>query len=63
MARNKQMIELSNRELATVLAALRLFQSEADYDSEAVYGMEQFREVEPLSNDEIDVLCRRLNCA
>lgn len=56
-------IQLNNRELATVLAALRLFQSEADYDSDAVYSMEQLSEHEPLGNDEIEELCRRLNRA
>ena len=56
-------IQLTNRELATVLAALRLFQSEADYDSDAVYSMQQFGDYEPLGNDEIEQLCRRLNRA
>ena len=56
-------IQLNNRELATVLAALRLFQSEADYDGDAVYSMERLSEHEPLGNDEIEELCRRLNCA
>lgn len=37
-------IQLNNRELATVLAALRLFQSEADYDGDAVYSMVQLSE-------------------
>ncbi len=53
-------IDLSKREIATVRAALRIFQNEADYDSNEVYGMSDFTEDEPLGNDEIDELCRRL---
>lgn len=46
------------REVATVLAALRLFQRGA-----ALSGaeMEHFAEAEPLTNEEIDALCERIN--
>jgi hypothetical protein len=47
--------ELNERELATVLAALRIFQRDPDPT------MEHFDEVEPLSADEIDELCEELN--
>jgi len=43
------------REIATILAALRMFQSNPDPD------MTHFEECEPLSDDEIDDLCSRIN--
>ena len=52
--------ELSPRELATVLAALRYWQTELrepDFDPSGPH----FTEHEPLSSDEIDALCERLN--
>jgi hypothetical protein len=48
---------LSDRELATVLAALRL----AQQDRAGLESMPHFEDVEPLSNEEIDELCERLN--
>lgn len=56
----KQHVELTNRELATVLAALRYWQ----------LGMEEFggpplvshfEEHAPLFYEEVDILCERLN--
>jgi hypothetical protein len=52
--------DLSDRELATVLAALRFWQDEMDGD-ENCYP-EHFAEVTRLSHQEIDALCERLNC-
>lgn len=46
----------NHRELATILAALRLFQEQRP-------NTEHFEEVEPLNNDEIDTLCERLNAS
>ena len=51
------MNDLTNRELAQVLAALRFWQ-EADVDGS---GMSHFEDDEPLSLDEIDFLCEKLN--
>lgn len=51
---------LNDRELATVLAALRLFQ-EQDADDRA--DSEYFADVKPLTDDQIDALCERLNLA
>jgi hypothetical protein len=56
----KYIIKIDNRELAAVLAGLRLFQSRVPnvwIDEIATVG----RTVEPLSSAEIDDLCARLN--
>ena len=54
---------LSDRELATVLAALRYWQQDlADNEEEGPICQEHFEEVTPLSVAEIDELCERLNC-
>lgn len=56
-------MKVSERELATILAALRLFQS--NYDSENSEYQEifslHFEDYTPLTNQEIDSLCERLN--
>jgi hypothetical protein len=53
------MTNLTPRELATVLAALRALQS---LPIEArLLSPEHFAEHEPLSESEIDALCERLN--
>lgn len=49
----------NKKELATVLAALRLFQ---EYEAVPDNQMDHFKEVDPLSDSEIDELCERLNC-
>ena len=56
-------IELSEREVAQVLAALRNWQLDALNEDlvEAFAG--HFEEHEPLTDDEIDGLCERLNFA
>ena len=53
-------MKLSDRELATVLAALRYWQDEmAPYEDGST--SEHFQEVTPLTTKEIDDLCERLN--
>lgn len=52
-------MQLSDRELATVLASLRYWQDEmARYDQST---LEHFQDVTPLTVAEIDELCERLN--
>jgi hypothetical protein len=54
-------VDLSARELATVLAALRYWQDERmPHHGEAAYP-ELFEDAEPLDACEIDDLCVRLN--
>lgn len=61
-------MKLNDRELATVLAALRNLQEDigqyTDKDGWTVEDAfaDHFTEHEPLSLDEIDDLCERLNC-
>ena len=55
-------IELSPRELATVLFSLRLFQSECERAGGEIIDPDGFfAEEDPLSPDEIDSLCAALN--
>jgi hypothetical protein len=51
---------MTNRELATILAALRHFQA-SSRDVPALSDGDHFHEFTPLSADEIDDLCERLN--
>lgn len=51
---------LTDTELATVLAALRYWQQDTPMD---LSDYEHFDECDPLDSDEIDELCERLNCA
>lgn len=51
-------MELTDKELATVLAALRYFQNNGRF---ARYKSEHFAEHRPLADSEIDGLCERLN--
>lgn len=55
------MIELSDRETATVLAALRYWQGECGPESAEAADIVHFDECDPLTLDEIDWLCERLN--
>lgn len=56
-------MKISNRELATVLAALRLWQAGLPLDFEGDAGRTgHFEEHAPLTPDEIDKLCERINC-
>ena len=59
------MARLTDRELATVLAALRFWQEEM-LDDGGAYGArdrspEHFHDVEPLERAEVDALCEELN--
>ena len=55
---------LTDRKLATVLAALRYWQQNlADHEGESPLVAEHFDAVNtPLTVAEIDALCERLNC-
>jgi hypothetical protein len=55
------MRDLSARELATVLAALRFWQDEMSPHPGGCYP-EHFEGTTPLDSLEIDDLCQRLNC-
>jgi len=50
-------MQLTDRELSTILAALRKFQASPSVDSG------HFRSHRPLTANQIDELCERLNCA
>lgn len=50
-------MKITERELATVLAALRKFQESPATDTE------HFKDVRPLTANQIDELCERLNCS
>ena len=54
---------LSERELATVLAALRFWQRAVPEKDAKAYSPLHFASCRPLSNSEIDWLCERLNTA
>jgi hypothetical protein len=51
---------LTSRELATVLAALRHWQQDLAQNQRPI--SEHFADETPLSVEEIDDLCERLNC-
>ncbi len=56
--------ELDHRETSTVLAALRHYQAHMDTASQDVRNVaSDDGAVEPLSEDEIDELCERINCS
>lgn len=54
---------VSDRELATVLAALRCFQDDLREAGEVLASMDHFQKHTPLTAAEIDALCDRLNTA
>lgn len=54
-------IELDEKEIATILAALRLFQTEAIKTDIAQAFPDHFAEISPLSVEEIDYLCGCIN--
>jgi hypothetical protein len=56
-------IELSDREVANILAALRNWQTDSLNEDLAEAFSGHFEDHEPLSDDEIDALCERLNFA
>jgi hypothetical protein len=53
-------VRLADRELATVLAALRYWQQDLAENDGPI--CEHFDEHTPLTVEEIDDLCERLNC-
>lgn len=55
------MSPFSDRELATILAALRYWQQDLAANSDGPIS-EHFAETTPLTVAEIDNLCERLNC-
>jgi predicted transcriptional regulator len=56
-------VELSDRDIAQLLAALRNWQTDALNEDLADAFAGHFEDHEPLSDDEIDALCERLNFA
>jgi len=56
-------VQLSDRDLAQLLAALRNWQIDALNEDLADAFVDHFEEHEPLTDDEIDALCERLNFA
>lgn len=52
---------MNTRELATVLAALRLYQSHATVPTNIHMIASDGDQLDPLSDEEIDVLCQSLN--
>jgi len=54
--------ELNDQELATVLAALRLFQQHRDEAVGCVHFCATKDSPQPLTDEQIDELCERLNC-
>lgn len=52
---------LTDRELATVLAALRQWQMDFEANPDEMADSVHFEDHEPLTSVEIDVLCERLN--
>jgi hypothetical protein len=56
-------VELSSREVAQLLAALRNWQTDALNEDLGDAFAGHFEEHPPLTDDEIDALCERLNFA
>jgi len=52
---------MTKRELATVLAALRYWQQDLEASDAPPISEEFFADCEPLTSEEIDELCERLN--
>ena len=52
---------MTNKELATVLAALRYWQQDLEANDAPPISEEFFADCEPLTSEEIDELCERLN--
>lgn len=53
---------LTDREIGTILAALRYWQQDLEANDDPPIS-EHFEDVRPLTADEVDDLCERLNCA
>jgi len=59
----KMQVKLSDREIATLLASLRNWQTDGLNEDLADAFCGHFEEHQPLSDDEIDELCEKLNFA
>lgn len=59
MSKSPQFHNLTNRQAATILAALRYFQ--ANVDDIKDLELSHFDEVTPLESEEIDELCESIN--
>lgn len=57
------MLRLDYQEVSTVLAALRMLQEAIESEPEAVLEMSHFVDCDPLSIEQIDELCHRINFA
>jgi hypothetical protein len=56
-------VRLSDRQLATILAALRFWQQQLDESESEPPIREHFEDdITPLTIEEIDAFCERLNC-
>jgi hypothetical protein len=56
-------VRLTERELATVLAALRYWQQDLTENDDGPISLEHFDDrITPLTSLEIDLLCEHLNC-
>lgn len=55
-------MKLTSKETATVLAALRALQEDWKNVPSITRNRIQFREQDPLTLEEIDSLCERINC-
>lgn len=56
-------VSLDSNELATVLAALRYWQQDLAANGDEPIISEHFEDVKPLTPDQIDDLCERINCS
>jgi hypothetical protein len=56
-------VSLDSAELATVLAALRYWQQDLEANGAEPVISEHFEDVKPLTPDQIDDLCERINCS
>lgn len=61
MAEREPGVVLDRRELATVLAALRFWQSAMHVPARFNVIATDGDQIEPLTGDEIDALCERIN--
>lgn len=53
---------LNKREMSTILAALRMFQKTSENQNVSDMFPEFFEDVTPLSAQEIEELCEKINC-
>ena len=65
MTNTEHVETLESRDLDTILAALRLWQHDSSHiaDGDGALADIASEHGDPLTNDEIDALCERINCA